>query len=408
MVFFFPIVLATGILLFPATSIWLWIGSLAIFTLIGIFEGYLLENDKKLLCILINLSASAFLSYAFLGISPKVILSSAIYIIILYLGIQSTKAPVVESLPHTASQGWLAIYLISYFIFIMVGVLKPYTPIITLMAVISTVVYLFQSNELKLKSMTNSTNKKLIPASIVKHNRLTIVFTFLSIFIISNVPVIKNVILAIWYMLSKTLTMIIDWLTRLGNIRFSKTDYSDDALSHSTGSFNPSILKVVLVVFAVLAFIVICKIIYEVTKDLRNSLFQGRNIKETDFGYEDEEVSLINLDNLKKGYNKKVRTRLSNLYHNEPKWKDLKSNKERIRYIYKHILLNSISAGYLFKAHLTPSETVKDLDDWKQQKLFEKSRLALLYNVVRYGDGDVEDADVEKVRESFADNKMLK
>ena len=79
------------------------------------------------------------------------------------------------------------------------------------------------------------------------------------------------------------------------------------------------------------------------------------------------------------------------------KWRNLSSNRERIRYIYIAFLKKQIKAG----ADINPADTPNEL----YAKLHEKNSglentLLSLYNVARYGvdDGRISEEDVEQVR----------
>ncbi|WP_038291396.1 hypothetical protein [Acetivibrio straminisolvens] len=129
--------------------------------------------------------------------------------------------------------------------------------------------------------------------------------------------------------------------------------------------------------------------------------------KKWNVGFTDEEESLITFGSIKDSFIKKVNERVSKLFEEEPDWESLKDNKEKVRYIYRKLLIDAMASGYLFKKYLTPLETVRDIDTWRRQGLCEASGIGKLYSKARYGNGGIEDEDVRKVEEALYSQKLI-
>lgn len=282
-----------------------------------------------------------------------------------------------------------------------VNVLKPYTTLLTWSGIASIAIYLFHLNQLRLKAIAHSTNKKSLPISIVKHNLVTIVFTFLFILVISCISIIKSGFLWVWNIIGTGLSMLIIWFFSL--FKYRVTQQTPGGITPETDSATVSpVMNVIIAILVGLFFIIVFWLIYVSLKNLPKFTFRKWH-RDVTPSYEDEEESLYTFDNIKKTFANRVRKGIFKVSPNEPKWKDLKNNKERIRYIYTKAIKKSIASGYLFKAHFTPSETAKDIDEWQKEKLFEETKLAVLYSDVRYENMDVEDNVVDNVRKNFED-----
>ncbi|MFZ5986100.1 MAG: hypothetical protein ACOYWZ_03120 [Bacillota bacterium] len=402
LLFFFPVILGAASLLLPQSSIWLLVGSLILFYLIGIAAGYALKKRKRFFCLLASLPAAGLAAYLFVGFNPWAAVIFFIYLYISYRGILFTQVPWEKVFPETALWGGLAVYFISYFVFTRVQELKQYTDLLTWAGIASVAIYLFLANMSRLSSMAGTAGKKAAPASLVIHNRITITVTLLVIFIVSSFTVLKSGIAWLWGMVLKLLGLITGWLYKLLDFDTGGTEMPQNERPEMlAGGSIPLIVAVFFIILGCAVFLAVCVFIYKSTKGFSKMSLNVRRKRGIDTGYEDEEESLMDWGNIKNSYAEGLKRRLSKLFEKELKWSDLTSNKERIRYIYRRLLLDNIASGYSFKAHFTPLETVRDMDHWKGQKQFDTSELATLYNQVRYGDNNIYDDHVEKVKNTL-------
>ncbi|MEK3881289.1 DUF4129 domain-containing protein [Paenibacillus sp. PL2-23] len=83
--------------------------------------------------------------------------------------------------------------------------------------------------------------------------------------------------------------------------------------------------------------------------------------------------------------------------------KGLASNAERVRYLYRAWLQQQIEGGYRAKPHLSPRETARDTQAGKP----DEGVLGLvgLYELARYGEREPGDDDVEKVQNKMAEKR---
>lgn len=138
-------------------------------------------------------------------------------------------------------------------------------------------------------------------------------------------------------------------------------------------------------------------------------------------GYTDEETGVFSWDTVGRRFRD---TWLGRLFARgrETKWEDLRTNRERIRWLYRRWLTGAAESGYEVRRALTPRETAADVLAWQAERgkgrgLFGRGAagessaagaagsggagaetLAELYDRVRYGDADVSDGDVRRAR----------
>jgi hypothetical protein len=111
-------------------------------------------------------------------------------------------------------------------------------------------------------------------------------------------------------------------------------------------------------------------------------------------GYTDEKESL--LKSVTKHPNR-FKMKLFFRSRKELCWKDMKTNSEKVRYIYKQTVLRFMKMGYVFRSCLTPLEVSRELDESyiKSTDNCNITGLAALYNKARYGKDTITDLEVE-------------
>lgn len=154
-----------------------------------------------------------------------------------------------------------------------VNVLKPYTTLLTWSGIASIAIYLFHLNQLRLKAIAHSTNKKSLPISIVKHNLVTIVFTFLFILVISSISIIKSGFLWVWNIIGTGLSMLIIWFFSL--FKYRVTQQTPGGITPETDSATVSpVMNVIIAILVGLFFIIVFWLIYVSLKNLPKFTFR--------------------------------------------------------------------------------------------------------------------------------------
>jgi hypothetical protein len=125
--------------------------------------------------------------------------------------------------------------------------------------------------------------------------------------------------------------------------------------------------------------------------------FSKENIVNT--GYVDEKKQLMQWENIGSALGKSLKNRWNKWFQREPKWADLNNWRDRVRWLYKHRLLQAMSEGYVYRKDLSPRETIEVIDQQRNSNEQDAERtlsLANYYDKARYG-GHLETISDEQV-----------
>ena len=112
--------------------------------------------------------------------------------------------------------------------------------------------------------------------------------------------------------------------------------------------------------------------------------------------FDDERESIFGGLRLLNIFRRKKDGEARSKYGGEISWNRLKTNRERIRYIYRHFVIFCIDAGFTFNNKRTPNQVSADILTWDPETGRESPYLTDLYNEARYGPDD-SDISNEKV-----------
>lgn len=157
------------------------------------------------------------------------------------------------------------------------------------------------------------------------------------------------------------------------------------------------ILFVAVVLFFIIRYIVKnYKRIYATIYDFFSRIFgRVQRWSTTEQGYVDQQESLLKTDIPKR------RSFLRRLLKREPRWKDMKDNASRIRFLYTKFILNHIRRGFQYSPADTPDETVNRIRDMEKQDTTEHEDIRSAYTLVRYGQKEIQDETVKVLKETY-------
>lgn len=116
-------------------------------------------------------------------------------------------------------------------------------------------------------------------------------------------------------------------------------------------------------------------------------------------GYVDEETDLFQWERLRHRMTEPFSKVIERISRRSTRIEDFATNKERIRFLYRAQVKRAVKDGYERHEYLTPSETLHSIaSERRGEEQNSLSQLASVYNDVRYGDKDVSDEDVKKLR----------
>lgn len=415
---FFPVLFLMGIYIIPHYQLWLWLGFIAAYYLVGIMLGRLFERSRRIISILVGMLISGVGTYFIFDGKGAQIVLWILGIAAFARGVQLRGNRWEDIFPFAGLWIGLAAYFIEYFFFTRVEMLRPFSPVFGWVGIIYMVIVLFYVNFVHLKRASLPGDKEpVIPHTIIKHNRLLITIILIVIGIISFFKALKEgvewLVGGIGYLLLRFLVLLSELLAPAE---------TQGPSGHEGGGFEGllppieerppsiwdkivSIIGIIITIIAVLAFLgLLIYVLYKLFKKIMawlSRFYQMGKDMEDYGGYVDEKESLMDLKGLGRDYVDRFRRWLTELMEREPRWDDLKTNKEKIRYIYRHFLLHCIAAGYSFKAYLTPREIGKELSQKEPEKAQNIEELTAAYQQVRYGDKDISDEKIKKLFNAF-------
>lgn len=165
---------------------------------------------------------------------------------------------------------------------------------------------------------------------------------------------------------------------------FFEREYEDEVLEghepfQSVGEFTEEmvtesslimdIINYIVQVFILLVIVVVISYLaYKWGKKLVIALMRWLHIERDieEVAYRDEHENLLNLHLMGQSWTGRFHSFF--VKEQKIKWADLKNNKERIRFLYRYYIEKRISEGYTYEPHLSPQETIQDLQRWQSHK----------------------------------------
>ncbi|HEX7057751.1 MAG TPA: DUF4129 domain-containing protein [Bacilli bacterium] len=132
--------------------------------------------------------------------------------------------------------------------------------------------------------------------------------------------------------------------------------------------------------------------------------------REEDASYTDEKISLLRKENKRKSRSP-ARPRLLRRGKMRELWRDAATTREKIRFLYKELILHAIANGFHHKESFTPHVAVRKL---VEENLADPARdgnmlgeLADLYDQARYGPHQMDDINADAIRNRLQQNRLI-
>jgi len=133
----------------------------------------------------------------------------------------------------------------------------------------------------------------------------------------------------------------------------------------------------------------IIRLLIRAAKKIRAWLAQlGRTVSEE---YEDEHESLLDWDEARRQLGDNVKKRISTLFVRQPRWEEM-SVRERVRHVVRVVYRRTKDAQTM------TSLTIREAAPYLQTGKAKPERLAELYEQARYGQGEIDEKDAERLR----------
>lgn len=157
------------------------------------------------------------------------------------------------------------------------------------------------------------------------------------------------------------------------------------------------ILLVLFLIFLIIRYIVrnfkrICKAIQDMISGMFGSF---KRWSSTEQGYFDQQESILKTELPKKP------SIFKKIFKREPRWRDMKDNASRVRFIYTKFVTDNIRRGLNFSSADTPAETIKRIAAMNKQDIKAHEKIKNAYNSARYSDEMPGDETVNELKNAY-------
>ncbi|HOV28079.1 MAG TPA: hypothetical protein PK566_17195 [Pseudobacteroides sp.] len=401
-IFIFPILLALAVHAYQDGNVLIIIAGLIPFYLTGILLNRLQKNKSNAFYVIISL---------IIGISSSLVIStfksfSILYTIMasfsIFRGTCISKNSWLKQSPIPLFNLLLASYLVFNVLYLMSGKLSPYVGLLNAVGLVMIVVFLSICSVEHLREAFYKTgNKTHIPSSLLKSNITSLIIILVLIIALSMfkpfwksiITLVKSIIVGIYSILNHLSSDSNNSSVGMSEIKMFGRKFSS-SISILEIIFN--IMRIAVIIgFAFLTIYVIFKFIHKIAVWL-SSKRQEDIVKESTLGYVDERELLLKSSSK---YWSNVKSFL-HLFNKDKPWKDLLTNRDKVRFIYRQKILSFIKKGFKFNKSLTPNELSKDIEGLYKEDI---SDLAACYNKARYSYEDIEDSELEAIIKNHKD-----
>lgn len=392
--FIFPILLALAIYAYPNGNVLLIIAGLIPFYLIGILLNRLQKNKSNAFYVIMSL---------IIGISSLLIIGSfksfsILHIIMvsfsIFRGICISKSSWIKQSPIPLFNLLLASYLVFNVMYLMSSKLSPYVDLLNIAGLVMIVTFLSICGADHLKeAFYKSGNKAHIPSTLLKYNITSLIIILILIIALSKFKPFWDSIILLFMSIVSGIYNILNRFSLSSNN--SSVGIGDIKMFGGKLSNNISFLEIIYNIirvaiaigFSFLTIYVIFKLIHRIAVWLSNKSEEDI-VKENTLGYVDERELLLKSSS-------KYWTNVKSFFHlfnKDKSWKDLLTNRDKVKFIYRQRVLSFIKKGFKFKKSLTPNELSKELEGLYNEDI---SDLISSYNKARYSYEDIEDSELE-------------
>ena len=366
----FPVVLILAGILLPYKTAVVFSVTLPLHLLFGLVLTSVLKKLKNLVAALAGVAYVIIVvlicGFAFLSGSMEEYIVVIVGTVFFYIwGIRAGTGESTSRLFFYS--GGLVIHLISLFLIGNIEVLKPYFTMAMWVSILYCIVGVPLANR---RFLINETHEKsslsTIPGTVNRGNRIIVIIILTGTILLSFWRTLLDAFIFIAQSISQVILKILEFLGSL----YQPAEGNGGGGPQGMGQIPPAeeqnpIVNIILniitfIIFAVIIFLFIryivknYKRIYQALYGLLSSFFSRfQKWSSTEHGYFDREESLLKTEIPKRP------SIFRKLFKRYPKWRDMKDNESRIRFIYTKFVIDHIRKGLKFKLSDTPSEVVE-------------------------------------------------
>lgn len=242
----------------------------------------------------------------------------------------------------------------------------------------------------------------IIPGTVLRGNKIILAIILAGIILLSFWDAVLNALVYAVEKIAELIGKFLMWLSRLQENAGVPPASGEEAGLPSEAPSSPimDILAYVLVI-AVFLFI-----LWHFVKNFKryfagilswfSALFgRFRSWSAAEQGYVDKQESLLKSETQRKS------SFLARLFRREPKWRDMKDNAGRVRFLYARFVLDHIRRGFSFSQAETPEETIGRIQNSEKDKSTDHNALKNAYQQTRYGNKEVDDDTVKALKDAY-------
>lgn len=242
----------------------------------------------------------------------------------------------------------------------------------------------------------------VIPGTVLRGNRIILIMVLAGIILLSFWESFLDALVYVTGKIAEFIGKILMWLTRMRET--GEVPLGDgEGLGLPPATPSNSIMDILAYVFVLVIFLFL---LWRFAKNFRkiitglfswfSSLFgRFRKWSTTEQGYVDKQESLLKSESHKRS------SFLTRLFKREPRWRDMKDNKGRVRFLYARFVIDHMRKGFSFSQAETPGETINRIQDCEKNKEMDHDNLRNAYQQSRYGNKEVDDETVKTLKDSY-------
>ncbi|GAF14303.1 hypothetical protein JCM19046_2240 [Bacillus sp. JCM 19046] len=389
-----PLILSWFIVLYLTYTACMLAGTLSFFRM-----NWVLLSTASVLSISITFNYSLFTSL------PSSLLMGFSILFILLRGFKYGIEYAEDLLPYKKLWKGLSIYLFFTILFNLTDRTAEFSPIITIAACIYIILIIFYSNSETLReNYTFYSTQTKVPRKTLLKNRIFLLLFSSVLFLI----VFSQYLNQLFYFIRQSAGIILTWISNLmqydNPIQYGEREAEREEVvfEGSSEQVEPSfswvdlLFYLFLAVFLTIVLILLLKYMKKLKKWMSEFVnrLSNRADKQAETYFEEKE-SVFKF----RKWRKKIRSQslqwLKKTFTRRKTIDDFKTNKEKIRFLFKEFIRVEQKKGLSIKKDSTASELITRVQLNENSMDKEIVRLDQKYNVVRYTDDDASNEDVE-------------
>lgn len=340
-------------------------------------------------------------------------------------GVFVSEQPLINSFSKIYCLLSLALYFAFYYLYGKIIAIQDFQQYLLIAGLITipTVFLLTNSeliNEASREELKDSTSMPVVR----KNNRILIVITIVISLVIAGFQTIKDAFL---YTVKAIVRFIMYVIQKLMELRQSTGGGQEGPSGDGAPELPPAEARppspfwdaVVQIIGTIFLIALLLFAIYFFTKQLiklwRFIIAQIKRLMEaghwsggTSDEYDDEKESLLDWQSIRQNYADSLRKWWEGIRSSEPKWNQLRDNRQRVRFLYRQMIFHAIDSGFRFSSYRTPKETIQEMTNLGSLEQETAVLMENLYGKARYGDELIQDAQVDKLRNDILNKKEIR